>query len=229
MQLKGPVGGLPVVAMAGCGLDGLPEHGGSSGPGSPSKARRHGRRGRRLLQAALALMGVWLCCTLLGPSSPAKKQLGAASAATAAADRADTAVGGVAATGGAAGSAASLDGAVGGAAGAKVAAHSAVWPTSDDVLAQELEARRVFLRQQQQVRHQLAANRAAAAARPHTGFLPEPPPKVALMFLVRGNMPQEPVWRSFFEAASQVGASMLRRSAASADWYNSARMHWDVC
>jgi hypothetical protein len=34
--------------------------------------------------------------------------------------------------------------------------------------------------------------------------LPHPAPKVALMFLVRGNMPLEAVWREFFAAAAQV-------------------------
>ncbi|KAL4439715.1 hypothetical protein ABPG75_002716 [Micractinium tetrahymenae] len=189
MQLKGAAGGLPVLAVASRGLDGLLADGDESDPGSPSKVRRGGRRSRRLLQAAAALLAVWLCCVLLAPAESVQLQQGVASLA-AAGDRTAAAVGGAVTNGSAA--------AAGG------AADSAVWPTSDDIQAQELEARRAFLRQQQAVRHQLAVQRAAAAARPHTGFLPQPPPKVALMFLVRGNMPQEPVWRSFFEAAGQI-------------------------
>lgn len=272
MQLKGSAGGPTVLMVVARGTADLPGDG--SCPGSPSKARRKGRRSRRLLQAAAALLGASLCCMLLAPDGRVQKELGDAagaaghgvtssavdSAANAgggqaaavggAADAgggtgaavgggadagggAGTAVGGAADTGGGAGAAvggaadagggagASVGGAgdAGGAAAAAGAADSAIWPTSDDVLAQELQARRAFLRQQQAVRHQLATHRAAAATRRHVGFLPEPPPRVAMMFLVRGNMPQERVWRAFFEAAGEVRgrswppAVMPRRAA----------------
>jgi hypothetical protein len=47
----------------------------------------------------------------------------------------------------------------------------------------------------------------------HASYLPEPAPRVALLFLVRGHMPLEPLWQAFFETAAQVGAA---RAAAPA-------------
>ena len=41
----------------------------------------------------------------------------------------------------------------------------------------------------------------------HPSYLPEPAPRVALLFLVRGHMPLEPLWQAFFETAAQVGAA----------------------
>jgi hypothetical protein len=61
--------------------------------------------------------------------------------------------------------------------------------------------------EQQAVRAALAQHAAAqrAAAAAYAGPLPAAPPKVALLFLCRGNMPLEAVWREFFAAAAQVG------------------------
>ena len=61
-----------------------------------------------------------------------------------------------------------------------------------------------LLAQQRAVRQSLAAERARRAAEPYAGFLPEPPPRVALMFLSRGPLPLEPIWQEFFENAAQA-------------------------
>lgn len=60
--------------------------------------------------------------------------------------------------------------------------------------------------EQTAARASIAAHQAAQAAAPYRGYLASPPPRVALMFLVRGAMPLEPLWRSFFETAAQVRA-----------------------
>lgn len=75
--------------------------------------------------------------------------------------------------------------------------------TTPEETAAEQQA--AVVAQQRAARESMAAAAAAAAERPWDGYLPEPPPKVALLFLVRGTMPLEPVWQEFFEAAAQVG------------------------
>ncbi|KAI3434431.1 hypothetical protein D9Q98_002508 [Chlorella vulgaris] len=63
-------------------------------------------------------------------------------------------------------------------------------------LSSEQQAARLSIAQHRQHQQQ--------AAQQYAGPLPHPAPKVALMFLVRGNMPLEAVWREFFAAAAQI-------------------------
>lgn len=73
---------------------------------------------------------------------------------------------------------------------------------------QQLAERQQFLQWQQAVRRALVRQRAVAAARPSAGWLPNAPPRIALLFLARGNMPLEPVWREFFATAAQVSGHL---------------------
>ena len=87
--------------------------------------------------------------------------------------------------------------------------------------------------QQRQVGEEQAAIRQALASQrhaeqqgaQHSGYLPEPAPRVALLFLVRGHMPLEPLWQAFFETAAQVGAARAA-AAACARLFGVVALHW---